>query len=448
MRKPGSIRRRDFLRNTSLGVLGMGIAGRSSAQQTPQPGGGTPPPKTAKIQAYRTLGQTGFKASDIALGGIENVQMIKAMLDAGVNYIDTAEGYNAGKAEISVGEAIKGRDRKSLFITTKLQVKENESKESILDRARKCLERLGTEYIDCLMIHNPPNTEMVKYEPFHEVCRSLINEGKLRFVGISSHGAAAHSRGEDSKQEPMDKVLSAAVQDGRFAVMLFVYNFIQREMGEKVLALCRGKKIGVTLMKTNPVGNYLARKSEIESRIKQEKDPERLKRMQDYLQNAQKTAEEADWFIKKYNLANPLEIRLAATRFVLSQPAVTAVLARIVTFEDIDQFMQASGTTLTDTEAAKLSAFAAGPGKLYCRHACGLCESNCPRGVPVNTIMRYNHYFEAHGLEKLAMLKYSALPTTKADRCENCAGMCQERCPYGVPIHGMLNIAHENLRLA
>ncbi len=449
MRKPGSItsiKRRNFLRNTSLGVLGLGIAGHSRAQNEIPPAGQTPTPKIAKVRAYRPLGQTGFNASDIALGGIDNVEVIKAMLDAGVNYIDTAETYSAGKSEIGIGQAIKGRDRKSLFITTKLHINENETGESILDRAHKCLERLGADYIDCLMTHNPANTAMAAYEPFHQACRSLIAAGKLRFVGISSHGP--RGSGDAGKQESMDKILCTAAQDGRFAVMLFVYNFIQREMGEKILAACADKKIGVTLMKTNPVGNYLSRKTEIETRIKQEKDPERLKRMQDYLQEAQKTAADAEWFIKKYNLSEPAGIRLASTRFALSQPAVTAVLARTANFGDVEQFLEASGTTLSDMEAKKLTAFAAGPGKLYCRHACGLCESNCPNGVPVNTIMRYNHYFEAWGLEKLAMQKYSALPAAKADLCADCAGLCRERCPYGVPIQGLLNIAHDNLRLA
>ena len=181
------------------------------------------------------------------------------MLDAGVNYIDTAETYERGKSETSMGQAIKGRDRKSLFITTKLHIKENESKESILTRAKKCLQRLETEYIDCLMTHNPPLAELVTYEPFHQACEQLKKEKKLRFVGISSHGSRP-----GRQQDSMDKVLLAAAEDGRFSVMLLVYNFIQREMAEKVINVCQEKKIGITLMKTNPVGRYLAMKERIE----------------------------------------------------------------------------------------------------------------------------------------------------------------------------------------
>ncbi len=440
MTKSKGLKRRDFLRNTTLGVFGAGMLSTG----TPLAGQENPQPPSPKIHAYRPLGRTGFKASDIALGGISNVEVIKAMLDAGVNYIDTAEGYENGKSEIAIGQAIKGRDRKSLFITTKIRIQENATGESILDQARKCLERLDTEYIDCLMIHNPGKAESVKYEPFHHVCDQLKSEKKLRFVGISNHG----NRFGDAN-DPMDKVLLAAAQDGRFAVMLLVYNFIRKEMGEKILKACQEKEIGVTLMKTNPVGAYLSMKSRMETMVKSaEQDPERMKRMQGYFEEAKKTAEQGDWFIKKYNLTDPVDIRTASIRFVLSHPAVTAVLARAGSFEDAEQFLKASGTTLSDQEAQKLNAYSQGPGKFYCRHACGLCESSCPYKVPVNTIMRYHHYLDAQRQEKYALQKYAALPTAKADLCESCPGMCQAHCPYGVPIQALLTMAHANLSLA
>ena len=440
MGKSKNINRREFIRNSALVIAGAEIVSAGS----PLIAGDKTAPATPKVRGYRKLGRTGFKASDIALGGITNVEIIKAMLNAGVNYIDTAEGYSKGKSEISMGQAIKGRDRKSVFITTKLHIKENETKESILKRASQCLERLDTPYIDCLMTHGAPNVEMVKYEPFHSACEQLKKEGKLRFVGISNHGPRF-----GSKQEPMDKVLLAAAKDGRFSVMLLVYNFIQREGAEKVIEACKKKNIGVTLMKTNPVGRYLSMKERIAAMEKEEgQDQKRLKRMKDYFDRLKETAKKGDWFIKKYNLTDPSEIRIASTRFGLSNKGVTTVLARTRTFEDMGQFLQASGTTLSDMEVKKLAAYSRGPGRLYCRHACGLCESSCPKKVPVNTIMRYNHYFEAQGLEKHAMEKYSVLDTAKAGECETCKGICEKNCPYGVPVQGLLSIAHQNLTLA
>jgi len=431
--------RRHFLRNTALGIVGTGVAGTGrvfGAEEINEP-------EPLKIKAYRTLGRTGFKASDISSGGPSNVAVLNALLDAGVNYIDTAESYSRGESEIVTGKAIKGRDRKSLFITSKLHIAENETRESILDRARKCLERLDTEYLDCLMMHNAPTVKSIKYEPFHEAMKILKNEGRLRFTGISNHGT---THGASDKIDSMEQVLLAATEDGRFDVMLLVHNFIQKEMGERILKACNDKNIGATLMKTNPVGRYLNMKERIEAEEKSGKEVSQ--RMRDSLIDLKKTAELGDAFVKKYNLKDSVEIRAAATQFCLSNPNVTAVLARCATFEDVDHFLKLSGTNLDNLQAKKLDAFKNGPGKLYCRHACGICESSCAKQVPVSTIMRYNHYFDAQGQEKYAMEKYAALETNKADHCIDCDGACQSACPYGVPVQGLLALAHQRLILA
>ena len=62
-----------------------------------------------------------------------------------------------------------------------------------------------------------------------------------------------------------------------------------------------------------------------------------------------------------------------------------------------------------------LAAYKATYGEFYCRHACGECEPQCPYGVPVNTIMRYNHYFMGQGKEKAAMLMYKMLASLTDD---------------------------------
>jgi predicted aldo/keto reductase-like oxidoreductase len=293
------------------------------------------------------------------------------------------------------------------------------------------------------MTHNPSSLEMVTHEPFFQACLQLKEQGKLRFIGISSHGQRSGREGQ-----AMDKILLAAVRDGRYSIMLLVYNFIQKEMAERVIEACQKHKIGVTLMKTNPVGRYLSMKERInEMKSDPDSNPDRLKRMEEYMKSMKKTAEEGEWFIKKYQLTDPAEIRVASTRYVLSNPGVATVLARTDSFEDVEQFLEASGSTLSTSEAKKLAAFKQGPGRFYCRHACGLCESSCPHHVPVNTIMRYNHYFEAQGQEKYALSKYSGLSGEKAAACSDCPGFCEKTCPYEVPIQGLLCMAHERLTL-
>jgi ferredoxin len=140
-------------------------------------------------------------------------------------------------------------------------------------------------------------------------------------------------------------------------------------------------------------------------------------------------------------------MRDAAIRFCLSNPDVNAVCCSFRNFDDLGVYLPLSGTRLTDMEKEKLAAYKEGCAPLYCRHACGLCEPSCPHHVRVNTIMRYNHYFDAQGKEKYAMKKYAQL-SAKADLCRNCKGFCESACPHDVPIHALLNMAHHNLSLA
>ncbi len=191
--------------------------------------------------------------SDISVGGgpLSNDNVLRAALDAGINYVDTAEHYERGGSERTIGRVLETHPRDSFFITTKLNISFNKqvTKEGLRDRYMKCLERLGTDHADCLMIHMC-TLEQVKYEPYHELIAELKAEGKVRFSGLSNHGADLSLFGQLA--DPMDKVVLAAVEDGRFDIMLFVYNFLQREAGRRILEACAAKDIGVTLMKSDP----------------------------------------------------------------------------------------------------------------------------------------------------------------------------------------------------
>jgi predicted aldo/keto reductase-like oxidoreductase len=433
----GGMNRRRFLKNSAIGVgaVGIGIGtGGKVLGENPK----APPPSPLKIKEYRTLGRTGFKVSDISSGFVDNPAVLEQMLDAGVNYIDTAESYGN---EAMVGSVVKKRDRKSVFISTKLEVEKDLSKEGFLSRARKCLERLQTDYVDCIMMHSPEKVETLKTGGFHAAMQQLKNEGKLRFVGVSHHG----SNWFRDPAQPMKKVLTAAAMDGRFDVMLLAYNFIQDDNGAKVLEVCREKNIGTTLMKANPIGNIPKIKDRIEKLKKEGKEvPDYYPPMITRLEAKRKRAEV---FIKKYQLDDYNRMRDAAIRFCLSNPDVHTICCAFRNFDHLEDFIPLSGTRLQDMEKKKLSAYKEGCGAFYCRHACGICEPACPHQVPVNTIMRYNHYFDAQGKEKYAMKSYAKISGPKADLCAACQGFCESACPYGVPIHGLLTLAHRTLSL-
>jgi len=434
------MKRRHFLKNSAIGMGAVGglLTGGNllAANQEAENKNDEP----LKIKEFRTLGRTGFKVSDIGSGFVKDPAVLERMLDAGINYIDSAESY--GNQPV-IGKVMKNRDRKSVFITTKLEIdaKKDVSKEGFLKRARKCLEELQSDYVDCIMVHSPETIENFKTEGFHAAMKQLKNEGRVKFVGISHHGSNWY---RDSEQS-MEKVLTAAAMDGRFDVMLLAYNFIQDDNGAKVLELCRQKKIGTTLMKVNPIKAIPLLNTRIENLKKEGKEvpdsyPNMIKRME-------AKAKRAEGFIKKYKMDDYNRMRDAAIRFTLSNPDVHTVCCAFRSFDDLDAYIPLSGTRLKDMEKEKLAAYKKGCAALYCRHACGLCEPACPHQVPVNTIMRYDHYFDAQGKEKFAMKNYAHLKGPKADLCATCKGYCESACPYNVPVHGLLNLAHHTLTL-
>jgi len=430
--------RRGFIKATAAGLAG---AGTTLAAGPLAASGPAVSPVSAKIKSYRTLGRTGFKASDIGIGTSQTfpTEVLKAALDAGVNYFDTSEGYGRGQAEQSIGEAIKGRDRKSLFITTKLRFDGLADTAAVAAKLDQSLERLQTDYVDCLLL-NPPTAASVKNEVYHQAVAELKKAGKVRFSGAGTHGSRTPGQGE-----PMDQVLLAAVEDGRFDVILVVYNFLQKEPGDKVLEAASKKDLGLTIMKSNPLGRYYSTMDRIEQ-LKKDGQPID-ERLQKSMEQMAETAKQAESFIQKNGLKTAAEVKAAALKFVLSDTRVHTLNLAFNTFDDVQSFLALSGQPLGGRDRVLLASYEKDCGSLYCRHACGVCEAACPSGVPVNSIMRFNHYFEAQGSEKYAMTEYAALETARADACRTCPGPCEAACPHGVPVRALLCMAHSQLSL-
>ncbi len=413
MKKNKGINRRTFIKNSAFGTVGVGslLSGQPLLAST------NVKENFPKIKEYRTLGRTGFKVSDIGIGTSRQypTPVMAELLKAGVNYIDTSERYGrGGLSEKSIGQAIKDWDRKKLFISSKLSLRNsNYTKEEVIQKVQGCLQRLQTDYLDCIMIHGAPTVESLKNENFHQAIKQLKKDKKIRFTGVSNHGPRMANQGES-----MEKDLLAAVADGRYDLLLLVYNFLQKEAGERILAAAAKKNIATTIMKSNPMGRYWQAKERIEKMKKEGKTID--ERMKNYIARMEETAKKAEPFLKQHNLKTPVEVKEAAIRFVLNDTRVHTLNLAFQNFDDITNLLKLSGTRLSQKEKKTLALYQQSCGQLYCRHACGICENACPKDVPVNTIMRYNHYFDAHGSEKYAMEKYALMEGAKADHCHNC----------------------------
>jgi predicted aldo/keto reductase-like oxidoreductase len=204
--------------------------------------------------------------------------------------------------------------------------------------------------------------------------------------------------------------------------------------------------MGTTLMKTNPVKFY----QDIQDIEERNREQGRKLGEQFYkiMEEYKALVDRGQDFMKKYGMTGPAEARDAAIKFCLGNPDVHSVCPSMNTFEELEAFVALSGTRLDQEGKDVLADYQSGLGRYYCRHACGQCEGSCPHGVPVNTIMRYYHYFSAQRREKYAMEKYNALAGSVADKCSSCSGCESEKaCPYGVPVQGLLLLAHQALTL-
>jgi len=438
--KLSKINRRMFLSKASAGMAGVGagvLTGSGIESLFDKKDIEIP-----KIKEYRTLGRTGFMVSDIGCGPaiMTNENLLRAVIDSGVNIIDTAEFYGNGNNEILVGKAIKGYDRKKLFINTKLRIAKTDKQEDIVLKTRKCLERLNTDYLDGMMLWNPSSSEEVKNKAFHMAFEQLKREGRVKFCGISSHG----SEYNEMNRENMEQIICGAVEDGRFDHALFVYNYAQREMGENILKLCAEKNVGTMLMKTDPLGKGY---SELLAGVR--KAQSENKPISDFTKKRYEMViekqEKAEQFLNENPRFNKGTRREAAVGFCLDNPAVSSTLISFRAFEDINDYVVLSGRKLTSENLQVINALRENCGFLYCRHACGQCEPKCPLKVPVNTIMRYNHYFTAQAREKYSIQQYRLLAGANAGSCSSCEGYCEEACPYGVPIKTLLTLSHMNL---
>jgi aryl-alcohol dehydrogenase-like predicted oxidoreductase len=199
---------------------------------------------------YRRLGRCGLKVSAIGLGTNQfggkvspkqAKEIIHTALDAGVNFIDTADVYQGGRSEEAIGAAIKGR-RERVLIATKVQHKiapggpndQGASRQHILHGVEASLRRLDTDTIDLYQIHRwDPNT------PIDETMRALedlIRWGKVRYIGASNFTAWQLTQANAIAQ----------IHDWTdFVSIQPHYHLLERGLEEELLPACQYFDIGV-----------------------------------------------------------------------------------------------------------------------------------------------------------------------------------------------------------
>ena len=198
---------------------------------------------------YRLLGRTGLQVSEICLGTMmfggrtdeaHSIEIISKAIDSGINFIDTADIYNAGVSEEITGRAIAER-RDQVILATKGRnamgegVNDKGASRGYLMRAlEESLRRLGTDHIDLYYVHSPDYDT-----PMEETLRALddmVRSGKVRYIACSNFRAWY-----------LALALGISDKNGleRFSCLQPLYNIVNRDIEVEVLPLCRDQQLGV-----------------------------------------------------------------------------------------------------------------------------------------------------------------------------------------------------------
>jgi aryl-alcohol dehydrogenase-like predicted oxidoreductase len=213
---------------------------------------------------YRTLGRTGIKVSPLCLGAMmfgawgtpdhdESIRIIHAALDAGINFVDTADVYSFGESEEIVGKALAQTKREKIVLATKVHGSmgrdpnaQGNSRRWIIAECENSLRRLGVDYIDLYQIHRPsPETDI---DETLGALTDLVRSGKIRYVGSSTF--------------PAHEIVEAQWVAERRARERFVteqppYSILVRGIEKDVLPMC--EKYGMGVLSWSPLaGGWLS----------------------------------------------------------------------------------------------------------------------------------------------------------------------------------------------
>jgi len=171
-------------------------------------------------------------------------EVVRHSVELGINYFDTAEAYNEGRSEESLGQAIKGLKRNTFIIGTKISPS-NAYPDTLITHCEKSLRRLGTDYIDLYMIHWPIHPHSIRHFTSDEkvinnppdiadtfaALDKLLRQGKIRHIGVSNFG-----------QERLNEAVTFGVQ---IVANELPYSLLTRAIEYEILPFCGRRGIGV-----------------------------------------------------------------------------------------------------------------------------------------------------------------------------------------------------------
>ncbi|KUJ65316.1 aldo/keto reductase [Streptomyces albus subsp. albus] len=302
----------------------------------------------------RILGGTGISVSEYALGAMmfgswanpdheDTVRIIHRAIDAGINFIDTADVYSAGESEEIVGKALKGR-REDVVLATKVHSPMGDdpnhggnSRRWIIREIENSLRRLDTDYIDLYQIHRPdPDTDI---DETLSVLTDLVRAGKVRAVGSSTF--------------PAEQIVEAQWTSERRGHVRFrseqpPYSILARSVEAAVLPTAQ--KYGMGVLTWGPLSaGWLSGRYTKASDIDLTGGRTALER-QKFDPSLPENARKLEAVGKLAGLAaeSGLSLPHLATAFVRAHPAVTSVIIGPRTMEQLESLLTGADTVLSE----------------------------------------------------------------------------------------------------
>jgi len=373
-----NINRRNFLIS--------GVAGAAAVVASSKSAYALLPDRDESKIICRTLGKTGIMVPVVSMGVMraDNPSLVKACLDNGIFHFDTANGYQGGRNEQMLGELFREYPRDSFNIGTKVQPAGMErttgnptaetTAEDFLQKFEVSMERLQLVYVDILYMHSVSSTEMVNHKDIVKAMLKLKSDGRVKFIGISTHS-----------NEP--KVINAMVEAGIWDVVLTRYNFNLSYLDELNASIDRAAKagMGIVAMKTMAGGFF---------------DRERTK---------------------------PINTT-AALKWVLRNPNIHTSVPGMTSFDMLEENLGVLvNIEMTEQEKRDVLMAMNEPG-LFCT-TCNNCLGSCKKGLPVPDLMRaYMYAYGYSNIEKAhTLLSDLDLGPDPCGNCTDCDIDCTKR---------------------